>query len=78
MYEEIIKRLQRYSKQCITDKLDPDFAEANEEAIEILKTIKADTFQVSRTEYDKMVRALLIVEYFRDFFTMLKEVVEDG
>lgn len=78
MYEEIIKRLSRYSKQCITDKLDPDFAEANEEAIEILKTIKADTFQVSRTEYDKMVRALLIVEYFRDFFTMLKEVVEDG
>ena len=40
MHEELIKRLSRYSKQCITEKLDADFAEANEEAIEILKTAR--------------------------------------
>ena len=47
MHEELIKRLSRYSKQCITEKLDADFAKANEEAIEILKKPKAKWIPVS-------------------------------
>ena len=41
MYEEIINRLSRYSPQCIADRLDPDFAEANVDAIEILKAAES-------------------------------------
>ena len=41
MHEDIIKRLSRYTPQCIADKLDPDFAEANVDAVEILKAADA-------------------------------------
>jgi hypothetical protein len=39
--EELIERLSRYSPQCIAERLDPDFAEANVDAIEMLKAIDA-------------------------------------
>ena len=41
MYEDIIKLLSRYSTQCIADMIDPDFAEANVYAVEILKAADA-------------------------------------
>ena len=34
--EELINRLKRYSEHCIADKLDPDFAAAIVEAINVL------------------------------------------
>ena len=34
--EELIKRLSRYSEQCIAERLDPDFAAAIIEAINVL------------------------------------------
>ena len=34
--EELINRLSRYSEQCIADRLDPDFAAAIIEAINVL------------------------------------------
>lgn len=37
--EDLIKRLSRYSELCIAKKLDPDFAEAVVDVIEILKGI---------------------------------------
>ena len=39
--EETIKRLKRYSEQCIAEQLDPDFAEAVIDAIVYLETIVA-------------------------------------
>lgn len=39
--EETIKRLKRYSEQCIAERLDPDFAEGVIDAIVILETILA-------------------------------------
>lgn len=38
--EEAIKRLERYSAQCIAERLDPDFAEGVVDAIEYLKMIR--------------------------------------
>lgn len=37
--EETIKRMKRYSEQCIAERLDPDFAEAVIDAIVFLETI---------------------------------------
>ena len=34
--DELLKRLKRYSKECITERLDSNFAEAVEMAIAIL------------------------------------------
>ena len=39
--EELIARLQRYSAQCIADRLDYDFAEAVIDAITILQMVHA-------------------------------------
>lgn len=38
--EELIKRLSRYSKQCLTERTDPDFADAVEEAKRDLKVLR--------------------------------------
>ena len=35
--EDLIKRLSRYSEQCIAERLDPDFAEAVTDAITTVK-----------------------------------------
>lgn len=40
MDEPLKKRLRRYSKQCLTEFLDEDFAEAVYEAAEIVKNYK--------------------------------------
>ena len=35
---KLIERLSRYSKQCLTERLDADFAEAIFDAIDIIKS----------------------------------------
>ena len=38
--EELITRLSRYSKQCLAERLDEDFAEAVEEAKQTIKAAR--------------------------------------
>lgn len=50
--EELIERLQRYSKQCLAERLDYDFAEAVIDAITILQMVQATEKLRSRTNGD--------------------------
>lgn len=36
-HSQLIKRLRRYSQKCITDRLDPDFASAIQEVVQLLE-----------------------------------------
>ena len=36
---QLINRLSRYSQKCLTDRLDPDFALAVQEAVQLLKAL---------------------------------------
>lgn len=38
--EELIKRLNRYTKQCLQERTDPDFADALEQAKRDLKDLR--------------------------------------
>mgnify|MGYP003291450199 CR=1 FL=1 len=38
--DELLKRLNRYSRQCLTERTDPDFADAVEEAKRDLKDLR--------------------------------------
>ena len=59
--EELIKKLSRYSELCIAKHLDPDFAEAVVDIIEILKNLcfmqklidNPDMIEIDTCIYDK-------------------------
>lgn len=36
MYEELISRLNRYTRNCVADKLDADFADAVQQAAKVI------------------------------------------
>lgn len=36
---QLINRLSRYSQKCLTDRLDPNFASAVQEAVQLLKAL---------------------------------------
>ena len=40
MYDELIFRLRRYSKNCIANKLDADFADAVQQATEVIENLQ--------------------------------------
>lgn len=40
-YDDLCDRLKRYSPKCLSDRLDSDFAEAVQEAVEVLKDAKS-------------------------------------
>lgn len=40
MYDELIKRLHRYSENCVAYKLDADFADAVQQAADAIKTLE--------------------------------------
>ena len=40
MWEELINRLSRYSKQCLAERLDPDFADAVKQARRDLRDLR--------------------------------------
>lgn len=40
MYDELIFRLRRYSKNCIANKLDADFADAVQQAAEVIENLQ--------------------------------------
>lgn len=52
--EELIERLQRYSKQCLAERLDYDFAEAVVDAITILQMVHAAEKLGNRTNGDRI------------------------
>lgn len=49
--ETLINRLHRYSKQCVADRLDSDFASAVQEAADVIEGLQA--------EYESIERALM-------------------
>ena len=57
MTEELISRLARYSKECIANNLDCDFASAVEEAIQQLSIIQ-ETISASIKREAKLEREL--------------------
>lgn len=40
MYDELIFRLRRYSKNCIANKLDADFADAVQQAVDVIENLQ--------------------------------------
>ena len=43
MYDELIFRLRRYSKNCIANKLDADFADAVQQAADAIKELAKES-----------------------------------
>lgn len=41
MYDELVKRLHRYSENCVAYKLDADFADAVQQAADAIEALQA-------------------------------------
>jgi len=55
MYENLTDRLRRYSEGCVAYKLDADFADAVQQAIEVLSKME-NTTEPSKEENGRPVR----------------------
>lgn len=49
MYDELIGRLHRYTKKCVSYKLDADFASAVQEAADAIEKLEGQLFLMKKT-----------------------------
>lgn len=57
MYDELIKRLHRYSENCVAYKLDADFADAVQQAADAIEELTAE-LEYTKRQYDLAVEDL--------------------
>ena len=43
MYEELISRLNRYTRNCVANKLDADFADAVQQAADVIEELAKES-----------------------------------
>lgn len=73
--EELITRLSRYTEQCIAERLDPDFADAVEQAKDKLQKPKWIPVSEKLPEIGKSV---LVISYGRVCFAKLLLAINNG
>lgn len=57
MYDELVKRLHRYSENCVAYKLDADFADAVQQAANAIEELTAE-LEYTKRQYDFAVEDL--------------------
>ena len=64
--DELLKRLNRYTRQCLTERTDPDFADAIFEAAEEL-TVQSDVIEhLRKTKAEKHNELLKVSKELKD------------
>lgn len=72
MCEELVKRLHRYSENCVAYKLDADFASAVQEAADAIEEMQK---RIPKRPHSRLIDA---DEFFKDICNSLNEMTAIG
>ena len=61
MYDELIKRLHRYSENCVAYKLDADFADAVQQAADAIEELQSENKEM----LFRVLQAEAIIDYYQ-------------